>query len=145
MKFRILSTIALVHFFVAAFSQTAAITGYAVTDIPENLKKDANAVYRLDEAIVEVISPSKYTEKVHQVITVLNSEGARHLQQAIWFDKFNSVEDIEVKTYNSDGREAGRYKKKDFAIQNYYDGISLATDDKMMTLSLSAPRLSLHY
>lgn len=135
---KFLSTIVLLHFVVLCFSQPAAITGYAAAEIAESLKKNADAVYRLDEAVVEVISPSKYTEKVHQVVTVLNREGAKHLQQSIWFDKFNSVEDIEVRMYNSDGNETGRYKKKDFTIQNYHDGFSLATDDKMMSLSLSA-------
>lgn len=124
---------------VFAFAQHFMATTYNVADIPENLKKDADAVYRLDEAVVNVISPSKYTEQVHQVVTILNSEGAWHLQQAVWLDKFNAVDDIEVKVYDSLGRQLQKYRKKDFALQNYYDGFSLATDDKMMTLSAAAP------
>ena len=135
----ILLTVLLAQLVTAGLAQQAFTAQYAVTHIAEDLKKDADAVYRLDEAVVEVLSPSRYTEKVHQVITILNSEGARHLQQSVWFDKFNTVDDIEVKVYNSAGIEIQKYKKKEFNVHNYYDGISLATDDKIMTLSLAAP------
>jgi hypothetical protein len=136
---KIIVTGLLVQMFATAFSQQVFTAQYAAAHISEDLKKDADAVYRLDEAVVEVLSPSKYTEKVHQVVTILNSEGARHLQQSVWFDKFNTVDEIEVRVYNSAGKEIQKYKKKEFNIHNYYDGISLATDDKIMTLSLAAP------
>lgn len=139
MKSKIIGCIILLHYMACAFSQEVVPAGYAVSSISENLKKDANAVYRLDEAALEVLSPSKYSLKVHQVITILNAEGANHLQQSVWFDKFNTVDDIEIKVYNSGGQELQKYKKKDFIVQNYYDGISLATDDKLMYLSLAAP------
>lgn len=135
---KILSTLILVHFILSGDSQQVVVASYPAAGISESLKKDANAVYRLDEGILEVISASKYTLKTHQVITVLNEEGARHLQQTVWFDKFNAVDDIEVKLYNSAGNEIQKYKKKDFTVENYFDGISLATDDKMMHLTLAA-------
>jgi hypothetical protein len=139
MKNKILYSILLINSFFSAFSQETVLSNYGVSSIAENLKKDANAVYRLDEANLEILSASKYTFKVHQVTTILNAEGAGHLQQSLWFDKFNKVDDIEVRVFNSNGSEIQRYKKKDFSIQSYYDGISLATDDKVMQLSLSAP------
>lgn len=139
MKNKIIITIVLIHFTFLSYSQPVIISGYAVTGIAENLKKDANAVYRLHEGILDIASPSKYTLKVHKITTILNAEGAEHLHQSMWFDKFNKVTDIEVKVYNSSGNEMQQYKKKDFSVYSYYDGISLATDDKIMRLSLSAP------
>lgn len=139
MRDRIFCTIILVHIIFAAIAQEKVLSRYEASDIAENLKKDANAVYRLDEANLEIISPSKYTFKVHQITTILNAEGAQHLQQSLWFDKFNRIDDIEVSMFNSNGSEIQKYKKKDFSIQSYYDGISLATDDKIMHLLLSAP------
>lgn len=139
MRNRIICTVLLVHFMFAVFSQEAVFSNYTVKDIAENLKKDANAVYRLDEAILDIASASKYTLKVHQIITILNEEGAKNLQQSIRMDKFNKVDDIEIKLYNHFGFEIQKYKKKNFAVQNYYDGFSLATDDRVMHLSISAP------
>lgn len=138
MRIRLIYTLLLVHILLCASSQPVAISSYSADAIPEELKKDAQAVYRLDEAVLEIQSPSKYTLNVHQITTILNSEGAQHLQQSLWFDKFNKVSDIDVKLYNKAGIEMQHYKKKDFAIQSYYDGISLATDDKLMSLSLAS-------
>lgn len=139
MKQKITITLLLIYFSFSAFSQQLSFSDYAVANIAENLKKDAQCVYRLDEGILEITSPSKYTLKVHQIITILNQEGAEHLHQSLWFDKFNKVDNIQVKMYNSAGNEMQQYNKKDFSVQSYYDGMSLATDDKVMRLSLSAP------
>ncbi len=138
MRIRLIYTLLLVHILLAASSQPAAISSYSADAIPEELKKNAQAVYRLDEAVLEIHSPSKYTLNVHQITTILNFEGAQHLQQSLWFDKFNRVGDIDVKLYNKAGIEMQHFKKKDFAVQSYYDGISLATDDKVMSLTLTA-------
>lgn len=138
-KIKIVSTIILFHFTFLAFSQPVSIYNYAASEISDSLKKDAKSVFRLDEAVLEISSPSTYTLKVHQIITILNQESAHYLQQSLWFDKFNKVEDIEVKLFNSSGDEVQKYKKNDFSVQSYYDGMSLATDDKLMHLSLSAP------
>ncbi|MGI8636079.1 MAG: DUF3857 domain-containing protein [Segetibacter sp.] len=138
MRIRLIYTLLLVHILSAASSQPAAISSYSADAIPEELKKNAQAVYRLDEAVLEIQSPSKYTLNVHQITTILNFEGTQHLQQSLWFDKFNNVSDIGVKLYNKAGIEMQHFKKKDFAVQSYYDGISLATDDKVMSLTLTA-------
>lgn len=112
---------------------------FSVLTIPDSLKKDANAVYRLDEGILEIASPSQYKWKVHQVITILNEKGAHHLKHVYGFDKFNKIDDLEVKVFNSTGAEVKRYRKKDFQVQAAYDGISIVTDNKIMHLNTTPP------
>ena len=107
---------------------------FSAVAIPEELKKNAHSVYRLDEGIVDISAPGKYTYKVHQVLTILDKEGAHHLRQAQGIDKFEKVEDIEIRVFNELGIETTKYKKKDFSITAAYDGISLVTDDKVMGL-----------
>lgn len=131
---------------IAAVIAFAAITGtslaqspsdmlrYSALTIPDSLKKGADAVFRLDEDIIEVQSPSRFTQTTHQIITLLNKDAARHLYQSQWFDNFNKVEDIEVKQYNSLGMEVKKWKKKDFETVAYNDYMSLHTDDKIMKL-----------
>ena len=116
-----------------------SFTSYSSLSLPENLKKDANAVYRLDEGVLDVISPSKYIFKTHQVITLLNNEAARHLQHVLHYDKFEKVENVEVKIYNAAGELVKKYQKKNFETRNYFDGFSLYTDDKLLYLETSVP------
>jgi hypothetical protein len=105
---------------------------YSALTIPDSLKKDAHSVYRLDEATLDISSPGKYTYKVHQIITVLDKEGDHHLYQAHGTDKFNRVDDIEIKVFNVLGILKDKYKKKDFIVSAAFDGVSLVTDDKVM-------------
>jgi hypothetical protein len=107
--------------------------------IIEELKKDANAVIRLDEGILEVASPSEYTLKVHQVITILNTEGARHLHHRLPLNKFYKVDEIEIVVYNELGQPSKKYGRKDFENIAAFDGISLVTDDRVMKLYTPPP------
>ncbi|MFT3823485.1 MAG: DUF3857 domain-containing protein [Chitinophagaceae bacterium] len=112
---------------------------YSAMTIPDSLKKDANAVYRLDEAIAEVQSPAKYTLKKHKIVTLLNKDAGRHLAQYFYLTKFRKVEDVEVTLYNSFGIEIKKYKKKDFQTTTPYDEITLVSDLKLMVLEIPTP------
>lgn len=105
-----------------------------LVQIPLDLKKNAHTVFRLDEGIVDVAAPGRYTFKVHQILTILNKDGAHHLHQAHGIDKFNKIEDIEIKVFHQLGNEIEKYRKKDFSVSAAYDGMSLITDNKVMQL-----------
>lgn len=135
---RILVTIFLVFSFTFCQSQNLLLN-YTSASIADSLKKDANSVLRLDEGMLEVLSPSKYIMKVHQIVTILNAEGAYHLRHSLRFDKFYSVGDIAITVYNDLGLPVKKYSKKDFEVEAAYDGISLVTDDKVMRLTTPAP------
>ena len=79
------------------------INPYSLQKIADSLKENANAVYRLDEGFLNVESPSKYNLKVHQVITILNSNGAQYLHHSFGIDKFRKVQDVSIKVYNNAG------------------------------------------
>ena len=124
--------------FLTGRSQTELLI-YNSANIADSLKENANAVLRLDEARLEVVSPSKYVLQVHQVVTVLNSEGSSYLRHSLGFDKFYNVGDVAITMYNALGLPVKKYSKKDFEVQAAYDGFSLATDDKVMRLVTPAP------
>ncbi|MFL5772690.1 MAG: hypothetical protein ACJ75F_06005, partial [Flavisolibacter sp.] len=94
MKLRSLSLTVSLSVFVAVVSAQNTDL-YKAGSIPASLLNNANAVYRLDEALLDVSSSSQFTFKVHQVVTILNSEGAEHLRHVLRFDKFQSVDDVE--------------------------------------------------
>ena len=124
--------------FLTGRSQTELLI-YNSANIADSLKENANAVLRLDEARLEVVSPSKYVLQVHQVVTVLNSEGSSYLRHSLGFDKFYNVGEVAITMYNALGLPVKKYSKKDFEVQAAYDGFSLASDDKVMRLVTPAP------
>ena len=121
------------------FSQGTSFFKYTVSGIPDSLKKDADAVIRLDEGILEILSASKYKRKDHQIITILNKKGSHYLNHSFGFDKFHKIENVEIRLYNEFGLEVKKYTKKDFEVRSAYDGISLVTDNKVMSLKTPAP------
>lgn len=119
--------------FLLGHSQDAGLS-LAAASVPEGLKKDADAVYRLDEGRLTVLSPSEYTLKVHQTITLLNADGAHYLHHKLGTDKFYKVEEAEVKVYDALGLLQKKYGLKDFETEAAFDGFTLVNDDKVMKL-----------
>jgi hypothetical protein len=107
--------------------------------IPAALKENAVAVYRLDKGSLTIVSASEYIFSVHQVVTILNEQGAHYLRHRLGFDKFYQVDDVSISLYDSDGVLKKKYGKKDFEVEAAYDGISLVTDDRVMDLYTPAP------
>jgi hypothetical protein len=112
---------------------------YSSLDLPKDLKENANAVYRLDEGILTVLSPSKYNFKIHQVITLLNKEAAHHLRQNLYYDKFHKIERVTFRVFDAAGYLFKTYERKNFETKAYLDDISLYTDDKLLYLEAAAP------
>lgn len=139
MKKIFLLMILMPQFLLAQMKKEGLLLNLASLSIPDSLQKNAHAVYHLDEGIVDVTAPGKYSFKVHQVFTILNSDGSYLLTQRYGIDKFHKIDDIEIKVFNQMGVQTIRYKKKDFTVTAAYDGISLITDNKVMSLQLSAP------
>jgi hypothetical protein len=135
---RVLPLFGMIIFSLWAQSQDINLHYSSVT-IADSLKKNAHTVMRLDEGILNVISPSKYTYKVHEVYTILNAEGAFRLRHRLFFDKLRSIENVSVRIYNQLGLLTKKHTKKDYSVTAAYDGISLATDDKTMELNMIAP------
>ena len=112
---------------------------YSILALPETLKTNANAVFRLDEEVIEINSPSKYTCKTHQVITLLNNDAARYLNYRLPYNKFEKIENVEIKIYDADASLIRQYHKKDFKTVDYDDRISLFIDEKLLHLETAAP------
>lgn len=123
----------------AVSSYGNAQINYAVSAIPDSLKKDASKVFRLDEAMLEVVSPTKYKFTVHQIVTLLNENAAYKLAHQLWMDKFVKYDNIKITVYNQEGKSVKSYGRKDFTVEAPYDGITLVSDDKVMHLYTPPP------
>lgn len=130
--------VGLIIFHLCVRSQDINLSYSSVT-IADSLKKNAHTVVRLDEGILNILSPSKYTYKVHEVYTILNAEGAFRLRHRLYFDKLRSIDNVSIKIYNQLGLLTKKHTRKDYTVTAAYDGVSLATDDKTMELKMIAP------
>lgn len=105
---------------------------YAVTGIPDSLKKDVNAVIREQKTNIIIKSPGRGRQEVKRVVTVLNEKAQRQLVFVQYPDKFRKIEDIEINVFDDKGNYIRHYKKKDLEKASDDDGFSLVTDNKII-------------
>jgi hypothetical protein len=118
--------------------QAQVTTLYALSSMPDIVKKDADIIKRYENIEFEVkdIDRSSYT--VHQIVTVMNEKGKKALHFAEYTDKYRILEDAEVKVFDALGRPMNRYKQKEMQTQASFSGL---IDDGKIT-SVSFPSAS---
>src|SRR5215207_10896823 len=82
----------------------AADGEYDVAKISAAMRKNANAVLRLEKISFEVINTKHTVETNHYVITILNENGDRWSDVAEYYDKYRSIESIEGILYDGAGK-----------------------------------------
>ncbi|MES1216476.1 MAG: DUF3857 domain-containing protein [Bacteroidota bacterium] len=112
--------------FLGAFSQQISYDG---NTIPDSLKKKAASVVRLENIEFEITDIDRARLYVHRIITILNENGAKALLFEEGTDKFESLEDAEIKLYSPDGKAIEKYKQRD--ISSYMIGDGLVPDGKL--------------
>lgn len=103
-------------FFISAFMALlltqAQDTNYQSIVLDEDLTKNANAVVRLDEMTVDILSQENMLITSKRVITVLNRHGNRHVRAFAGYDNSRKVKSVKAIVYNSFGKEIKKLKKR---------------------------------
>jgi hypothetical protein len=107
---------------------------YSTSTISDSLKLNANAVVRLSEINIDIISQKSMIIKAVQITTVLNELGLRSLDLSESYDKNRKINKIEATTYNAFGQELKVYKRKDFKDISVADGFSVFNDNRALYL-----------
>ncbi|CAI2765581.1 DUF3857 domain-containing protein [Flavobacterium collinsii] len=107
---------------------------YAVAAIADSLKENANAVVRLDETEMVILSQRSMNVKTMRVVTVLNEKGMRAINAFENYNKRSSVKNIEAIVYDASGNEVKKIKRKDFKDVSAVDGSTLASDARYIYL-----------
>lgn len=110
---------------------------YAVTDIPEELRKNVNVVVREDHMSYKLYSPSKATLYVHQVVTILNEGGKRYASETVGYDKLSKVSTFKGTVYDASGSVIKKLKSSEIYDQSAFDGFSLYSDNRFKAADLS--------
>ncbi len=107
---------------------SAAAQSYQVGAIPDSLKKDAKAVLREYEYVLEIKSPGKVVTKEHRVMTILKPAGDEFSTHVSWYDKFTDINSITDVLYDANGKELKKVKKKDMEDRSAVSEGTLADD-----------------
>jgi hypothetical protein len=109
---------------------------YAVSNIPDSLKKDADAVVRYNYQQFEVINETHATLKLHYVVTVFNKEGRHYSSFGVGYDKFTKVEEFDGYVYDADGVLIKELNSDDINDHSAISSYSLYEDDRIKTAEL---------
>ncbi|MDW3651314.1 MAG: DUF3857 domain-containing protein [Bacteroidia bacterium] len=109
----------------------------SLDEIPEDLKKDANAIVQDRRFNIYVNSARQSVIEKTEVITILNEKAAHLAVKGEGFDKsFYSKPDISGEVYNSRGKLVKKLKKKDQLVRSAISDFSIYEDDKILYLDL---------
>ena len=84
-------------------------------EIPDSLTRNADAVCRLDETEVEVISPGKIIVRERHIYTILNEHADELARYVATYDKLSTLNYVNGTLYNALGKEIRHFKKKDMS------------------------------
>lgn len=107
---------------------------YSSLTIPENLKKNSNAVLRVDDTQIEISSINSLKYFYKRIVTVLNKDGDRFLKAYIYYDDKIKVKSLQAVIYDKTGEEINKYKKSDFKDVAAINNFSLYEDSRVKYL-----------
>ncbi len=126
-------------FFSILICHSPAITqniSYDLSSISEAVKKNASVIKRYENIVFEVTDLDRASLQVHKVITVMNEDGKSALSFSVYTSKFETLEEADVKVFDANGKQLYKFKKKDFILMSFGDG--LVDDVKTNVLNVSA-------
>jgi len=106
---------------------------YAVAHIPDNLKKNMDAVIRKQQTQLKVKGPQKATLHVTKVVTILKERANSHALLSVSYDELlEKPTIIRAVVYDAQGKAIGKISKKAFQDFNRDDESSMVTSYRLM-------------
>jgi hypothetical protein len=110
---------------------------YPVSEIPEELKVNVNAVYREDKTVFKILQKDRATYYVHEVITILNEKGKHFAHRSIDYDKLLKIIDLNGYTYDALGKQVKKLRNSEIYDRAAFDGLTLFSDNRVKEIDLS--------
>ncbi|RYY55399.1 MAG: DUF3857 domain-containing protein [Chitinophagaceae bacterium] len=96
---------------------------YSLAAVPDIVKAKAAVVMHSESHRLEIEGPEKSVYKVHQVYTVLNESGKSALIFNETSSSLSTLTDVELRVIDANGKQVGKYKKKDMRTEAYGEGL----------------------
>ena len=91
--------------------------------VPDSLKKGASVIVHSESMNLTVESLEKATLKAHRLFTVLNEDGKDALLFNEYSSKYFTLEDAEIKVYDSTGKQLEKRKQKEMFTTAVGEGL----------------------
>lgn len=115
--------------FSTTFSQNLDLS---ILTIPDSLKIDANAIIRLENTNIELLSASKMNMKKEMVVTVINELGNGDGYIYLYYDNHKKIKNVSATIYNAFGMEIKKVKRRDFKDVSAVDNGTLYSDSRVL-------------
>lgn len=115
----------------------AQLNIYSALTIPDSLRQNADIVIREENIKLSIKDKNTARYEVHQVFTILNEQAKRFLRFRQDSDKFQVLDDAEIKLYDVMGNKKNSWSKKDMTSGKYGD--ELVPDGKITYFDVNAP------
>lgn len=88
---------------------------YPVSEISENLKKNASVVIRNESTVVEINKIDEIVYRNLSVVTILNKDAVSYSIPKIFYEKGDVISNVKVTVYDDKGAKIKTYSKNDFS------------------------------
>jgi hypothetical protein len=95
---------------------------YPVSEIPEALKKDVNAVIREDKMVYKIFSQSRASIYAYYAVTIFNERAKDYAIKQVAYDKLSKVTDFNGSVYDAMGKLIKKLKSSEIIDHSAYDG-----------------------
>lgn len=112
---------------------------YAISEIPEELKKDANAVVRNYSSEYTIKGADDLEIKERKIISILNKAADKFAYVYIPYDKTTRVSDIKIRVLDENGKQVKTYSKSDMNDIGQSKDSYLYTDYRSFYLDINQP------
>lgn len=120
-----------------ALGGTIKDRSYAVSDIPDSLRANVDAVVRKDHLTFEILSRGKGRVKAEYVVTIFNSNGKTFAKQVLDYDRLTKIRDVSATVYDALGNVIKKLKNSEIKDQSAFDGYSLFSDARLKYIDLT--------
>lgn len=107
---------------------------YPVSEISETLKKNASAVIRKENTIVEINKIDEIVYRNLSVVTILNKDAISFSIPKIFYEKGDVVSNVKVTVYDEKGAKLKSYSKSDFTDMAANPQGTFYSDSRAMVL-----------
>jgi hypothetical protein len=126
-----------VSFLLIGFFANAGDIEYPVSSIPENLKKNANVVKRMEEIVFEIVNLKEAVYRRKVAYTILNENAEKYAAMVVGYDKLRKVSSFEGTLYDAKGNILRKAKSKDVKDFSAVQDISLFDDNRIKVLDFT--------
>ncbi|WP_323757954.1 DUF3857 domain-containing protein [Roseivirga sp.] len=104
---------------------------YAVSKIPENLKKGANAIVRTWDSQFTIENEELSVYQVKKAITILKEEGKSWGQFIEFYDKLDKIKSIKITLFDAEGKSVKKVKSSEIEDVNITSSGSLYDSNRL--------------